>query len=208
MKVDPDPDHFGADIEAKPVFARDRLKRRDVKDLVRGDRVVPGDRAQILVGAQIGMAIAKSVADLGHNGTQRTLPIMAEPEGHRVEHMPKNTRLRQKRDFETRNRNSFFGQDLVQPDHAAPLAGGSAVVLVVQRHKPSTVAREKARRALRRLGIEQHVVHTIGKAVRNSSPPAVHRAPAQMLHRLCHAATLSRAFMPATTSTALAKPSS
>jgi len=206
--VDPDAQPVGPHVEAEGVAALHRLKRGDVKDLARGEPVGRADGPQVVVVDQVTVPVAEGVVDLRDHGAEPLFGVVAEPEAHRVEDVPHHPRLRQQ-EHPARQVEPLRRQHAAHPGRAAPVPARAAVVGVMQRDEPAAVApEERGRLDLRRLRVEQDVVHPVAEGVVDRAVPAVPRVAREMLDP-AHAATApERPSSASATSCAEERPSS
>ena len=208
-KIDPNANPIRPNVKAEPIAPLHRLKRRDVKDLLRGQVIFGGDRTVISAMHQIGMPITKGVRHLGNHHPQAVRRVMAQPERHRVEHMAQKPRLGQKIN-PRRCGQAVAGQNLAHPCRAPAFLRRAAMIGIMHRRQIGPVAREQPRPlgAVRR---QQHIIDRIAKPVLHSALAPVKGGAWDMVNpSFGHVATASacRSPMAFTTSTALAKPSS
>ena len=185
--VDPDADAVRPDVKAELIGAADRLKRRHMQNLSRRNPVFRPDRPQIIAVAKVGMPVAISVRHLGNHHAQTI--VMTQPERHRVEDMPQNTRLRQQFNPH-RPRQTMLGQHLPHPLRPRPQTRRATMVTVLHRGKIAPVARKQTwpDRCLRH---QQHIIDAIAERIADRPFAPVKRPPPNMIDP-AHAAARSR----------------
>ena len=137
--------------------------------------------------------------------------VVQQPETDRIEDVPQHPRLRQQVDRTISKIAQPLTRDHVPyPSRAATGTADAPVVHVMQRCQVAAVAREQRGAALPRLcintlGVDQDVIHAIGKAVAYGPAPSVPCAARDMLGPQAHCGDC---FIAEATSSALASPSS
>jgi len=197
------------DIETERISALNRLKRRDMHDLLRSKCFVLRDFAKVIVMTQIRMTVAECIRDLGNNSAQDTCVVVAKPKANGVKHMAQQARLRQQ--INTSGQfNVMSSQNRTHPAWARTSLWRTTVIAVLQRHQARSVPRKQRRTFNSSLGIHKHVINRIPERIFDRTTPAVVRLAAYMFDNAHSAAKSSRssAFRLATTSIALDRPSS
>ena len=90
-------------------------ERRDVENLPDLKPFISEDRPAIVVKAEIAMALAKGVADVGEHGPQRTLLVETEPETDGIERETQKSWQCQNNDFAIGLRQSMRVEDGTYP---------------------------------------------------------------------------------------------
>ena len=160
---------------------------------------------------QIGMPVSIGVRYLGDHRDQRIIRPVAQPKADRVENMAQHPRLRHKLNLRDPD-DVMRRQNLAHPMSTTPLPRRAAVVAVLQAGQARPVAGEKRGRPQRRgLGIADHIVDRIAKAVLYRAFAAMKGLSPDMIDARRHSAAKGAAraaCIRSTTSTALASPSS
>ena len=155
------------ETEIERIAPGDFLKRRDMHQLLRLQPVALPDRAEILMGADITMALPEGAVDLGNEGAGRAI-AQRDPEAHGVEMEPQEARLGEQQKLGALQRKPAFGKDLAKPRDAAPRPLRPAMAAIRQVPEVEPIGREEARR-VRERQIHEEEIHAVAESVFHAS---------------------------------------
>ena len=114
-----------ATLELKAVAALHRAKRRYMEHLARAQLLA------VLRGIeQVGMALAKSVVHLGHDGAQAAIGAVAVPKTHGLKAVAQHAWVAMQPDFPIHTVDALAVQQRFQPGQGTALRGAAAIAVV------------------------------------------------------------------------------